>query len=42
MEESNVESVKVYDFKYERIIPILTVDDLVLPPLSFWIMLWRI
>ena len=33
--ESNVASVKMYDFKYERKINVLAVDDLVLPPLSF-------
>ena len=34
-EESNVESVKMYDFKYERKIETLSVEDAVLPPLSF-------
>ena len=34
-EESHVKSIKMYDFKYERKIETLHVDDMVLPPLSF-------
>ena len=34
-EESNVKSIKMYDFKYERKIGSLGVNDPVLPPLSF-------
>ena len=34
-EETNVESVKLYNLKYTRKIDTLTVNDLVLPPLAF-------
>ena len=35
VEENNVATVKMYEFKYERKIIELAVDDAVLPPLSF-------
>ena len=35
MRESNVQRMKMYEFEYERKIENLSVDDMVLPPLSF-------